>query len=197
MVISEIINKCADLFYINRDMITSKSKMRTAVRARQALAMALSIRGHSTSAIGRWLDRDHTTIMYNLEMAKEMMARDSMFGQKVFTLAQMVHQPDNPHPQRHKQTRQYEKSSSRSTCRRLVRSSPIDRDFSLPDRRITRRTRRNARPFQIARNGWSNTFPILYCSSGAERASPANHSGSGPKLLYMKQQGLTTPSAAM
>ena len=103
MVISDIIAQCADLFYINKNLIVSKSRLRTAVRARQALAMALSIRGHSTSAIGRWLDRDHTTIMYNLEMAKEMMARDSMFGQKVFTLAQMVHQPDNPHPQRHKQ----------------------------------------------------------------------------------------------
>lgn len=103
MVISEIINKCADLFYINRDMITSKSRMRTAVRARQALAMALSIRGHSTSAIGRWLDRDHTTVMHNLDMAKNIMSRDSLFGEKVFILAQMVHQPVSPHPQRHKQ----------------------------------------------------------------------------------------------
>ena len=32
------------------------------------------------------------------------MARDSMFGEKVFILAQMVHQPLNPHPQRHRQT---------------------------------------------------------------------------------------------
>ena len=103
VVISEIINKCADLFYINRDLITSKSRMRTAVKARQALAMALSIRGHSTSAIGRWLDRDHTTIMHNLGMAKEIMSRDSLFGEKVFILAQMVHQPVNLHPQRHKQ----------------------------------------------------------------------------------------------
>lgn len=103
MVISEIINKCADLFCINRDMITLKSKMRTAVRARQALAMALSIRGHSTSAIGRWLDRDHTTIMHNLDVAKKIMSRDSLFGEKVFILAQMVHQPVNLHPQRHKQ----------------------------------------------------------------------------------------------
>lgn len=103
VVISEIINKCADLFYINRDLITSKSRMRTAVKARQALAMALSIRGHSTAAIGRWLDRDHTTIMHNLEVAKKIMSHDSLFGEKVFILAQMVHQPDNPHPQRHKQ----------------------------------------------------------------------------------------------
>lgn len=104
MVISDLINKCADLFYINRDMITSKSKLRTAVRARQALAMALSIRGHSTAAIGRWLDRDHTTIMHNLEVAKGIMAHDSLFGEKVFVLAQMVHPVVKPHPQRHKQT---------------------------------------------------------------------------------------------
>lgn len=104
MIISEIIDKCAELFYINKNLIVSKSRLRTATRARQALAMALSIRGHSTAAIGRWLERDHTTILYNLEMAKEIMARDSMFGEKVFILAQMVHQPLNPHPQRHKQT---------------------------------------------------------------------------------------------
>lgn len=103
MVISDIINKCADLFYTNRELIMSKSKMATAVRARQALAMALSIRGHSTAAIGRWLDRDHTTIMHSLEVAKKIMASDSMFGQKVFALAQMASQPVKLHPQRHKQ----------------------------------------------------------------------------------------------
>lgn len=103
MIISDIVAKCADLFYVNRDLILSKSRMRTAVRARQALAMALSIRGHSTAAIGRWLDRDHTTILHNLEVAKEIMARDSLFGEKVFILAKMVHQPVKLHPQRHKQ----------------------------------------------------------------------------------------------
>lgn len=103
MVISDIIAECANLFHINKSLIVSKKRLRTAVRARQALAMALSIRGHSTSAIGRWLDRDHTTIMYNLDVAKYLMERDSIFGQKVFALAQMVHQPDKLHPQRHKQ----------------------------------------------------------------------------------------------
>lgn len=103
MVISDIIAECANLFHINKSLIVSKKRLRTAVRARQALAMALSIRGHSTSAIGRWLDRDHTTIMYNLDVAKMLMERDSIFGQKVFALAQMVHQPEQLHPQRHKQ----------------------------------------------------------------------------------------------
>lgn len=103
MVISDIVTKCADLFYVNRDLITSKSRMRTAVRARQALAMALSIRGHSTAAIGRWLDRDHTTILHNIEVAKEIMARDSLFGEKIFILAKMVHPVNKPHPQRRKQ----------------------------------------------------------------------------------------------
>lgn len=104
MVISDIVAECANLFHINKSLIISKKRFRPAVRARQALAMALSIRGHSTSAIGRWLDRDHTTIMYNLDVAKMLMERDSIFGQKVFALAQMVHQPEQPHPQRHKQT---------------------------------------------------------------------------------------------
>lgn len=103
MVISDIVAECANLFHINKSLIISKKRFRPAVRARQALAMALSIRGHSTSAIGRWLDRDHTTIMYNLDVAKMLVERDSIFGQKVFALAQMVHQPEQPHPQRHKQ----------------------------------------------------------------------------------------------
>lgn len=103
MVISDIIEECANLFHVNKSLIVSKKRFRTAVRARQALAMALSIRGHSTSAIGRWLDRDHTTIMHSLDVAKHLMERDSIFGQKVFALAQMVHQPIKLHPQRHKQ----------------------------------------------------------------------------------------------
>lgn len=103
MVISDLVAECANLFHLNKTMIVSKTRQRTAVRARQALAMALSIRGHSTSAIGRWLDRDHTTIMHSLDVAKMLMERDSIFGQKVFALAQLVHQPIKPHPQRHKQ----------------------------------------------------------------------------------------------
>lgn len=106
MVISDLVAECANLFHINKSLIVSKTRQRTAVRARQALAMALSIRGHSTSAIGRWLDRDHTTIMHSLEVSKHLMERDSIFGQKVFALAQLVHQPAKPHPQRHKQVAQ-------------------------------------------------------------------------------------------
>lgn len=111
MFISDTIAKCADLFYVNQNLITSKSRLRTAVRARQALAMALSIRGHSTAAIGRWLGRDHTTIMHSLDVAKELMSRDSMFGEKVFLLAQSVHEVDNPHPQRHKQKAKLDKEA--------------------------------------------------------------------------------------
>ena len=103
MVISDLVAECANLFHLNKTMIVSKTRQRTAVRARQALAMALSIRGHSTAAIGRWLDRDHTTIMHSLEVSKHLMERDSIFGQKVFALAQLVHQPERLHPQRHKQ----------------------------------------------------------------------------------------------
>lgn len=133
MVISDLISNCADLFYVNKNLIISKSRLRTAVRARQALAMALSIRGHSASAIGRWLDRDHTTIIYNLEMAKEAMERDSIFGQKVFALAQMVHPVAEPHPQRHKQKAQLDENIKTA----VIRTKKIETEEDEDDRKYS------------------------------------------------------------
>ena len=48
------------------ELVMSRSRRRSAVRARQAVMRRLRADGFSTVQIGRWLGRDHSTVVHGL-----------------------------------------------------------------------------------------------------------------------------------
>ena len=61
---SEVIARVAFAFSVTTADILGPSRLSLHVRARRTAMAALSARGNSLAQIGRWMNRDHTTVMY-------------------------------------------------------------------------------------------------------------------------------------
>ena len=80
---SEIVKLCADLFEISPADLLSRKRRQQIVHARMALYAALRKRGWSYPRIGRFCGRDHSTVMYGVAAAEELMRRYPAYAEKV------------------------------------------------------------------------------------------------------------------
>lgn len=84
---TEIIRYCSKLFTVPTNHLTGLTRNDGAREARFALYRALRMRGHTYGAIGRMLDRDHTTILYGARQADKLIAACPAYAAKVAELA--------------------------------------------------------------------------------------------------------------
>jgi len=79
----EIIKLCATLFGVPVKDLVSPKRSKPIVEARFALYAALRMRGWSYTRIGRFLGRDHATVMYGVQRAEYIMERHPLYEKKV------------------------------------------------------------------------------------------------------------------
>lgn len=89
---TEVLHEASRLFKVHHRDILSKAKFDFILPARFALYKALHLRGNSYSQIGRWFDRDHTTVRHGVLRANEMMKQDINYFTKVSLLAETMEQ---------------------------------------------------------------------------------------------------------
>ena len=75
---------------VTEHALRGKGRSRAVVEARQALMFALWDGGMSYSAIGRLLDRHHSTIMYGVREAKVLRENHSAFREMCGVLRRLV-----------------------------------------------------------------------------------------------------------
>jgi chromosomal replication initiation ATPase DnaA len=83
----EIIKLCATLFEVPVKDLVSPKRSKPIVEARFALYAALRMRGWSYTRIGRFLGRDHATVMYGVQRAEYIMERHPLYEEKVEKLS--------------------------------------------------------------------------------------------------------------
>lgn len=81
-----LVAEAARLFNTTSADIMSHSRFQPHVRPRWAVAYALHRRGVPYAEIGRWLDRDHTTIIHCIREMPGRMARDEHLTEATDTL---------------------------------------------------------------------------------------------------------------
>lgn len=86
MLRSDVIKRGCDLFEVSLKEIMDDCRPRHICRARFGLYYALNKRGGSSAAIGRWLKRDHSTVLHGLTRAEWYMENDPDFRQIVESL---------------------------------------------------------------------------------------------------------------
>lgn len=64
-----LLKKCAEMFDVSPADILSLRRGAQVLAARRAFYLAMRMRGWSYAAIGRFMDRDHTTIMTGVQHA--------------------------------------------------------------------------------------------------------------------------------
>jgi len=79
----EIIRLCATLFAVPVEDIMSPKRNQRIVEARFAFYAALRMRGWSYPRIGKFLGRDHATVMYGVQRAEYIMERHPLYKEKV------------------------------------------------------------------------------------------------------------------
>jgi chromosomal replication initiation ATPase DnaA len=84
---TEIVKLCADLFDLPSTDLLGRKRNKQAVEARFALYAALRQRGWSYPRIGRFLGRDHASIMYGVRRAEYIMERHRPYEEKVERVA--------------------------------------------------------------------------------------------------------------
>lgn len=89
MLKEDFIKECATLFSIHPRDLMGNYRFAFVVRARQALYLALRKRGWSYPRIGRFLDRDHSTVIYGAKQALYRMDRDPAYAAKVDRLTDL------------------------------------------------------------------------------------------------------------
>jgi chromosomal replication initiation ATPase DnaA len=83
MLKEDLALECARLFNIHPRDLLGTYRFRFIVRARQALYLALRRRGWSYPAIGRFLSRDHSSVIYGTKMALHLSQRDPEYAAKI------------------------------------------------------------------------------------------------------------------
>ena len=89
---TEVLHEAARLFKVHPRDLTGKAQFNFLIPARFALYKALHLRGNSYSQIGRWFDRDHSTVRHGVLRASEMMKQDINYFTKVSILAETMEQ---------------------------------------------------------------------------------------------------------
>ena len=89
MLNSELVNAAAEMFHIHPRDLIGPYRFKFLMSGRFALAKALRMRGWTLSEIGRLMNRDHTSIMYQVKEAEYWMSRDQAYADKVKALAEL------------------------------------------------------------------------------------------------------------
>lgn len=84
---TELVVECSKMFGVHYRDIMGPSRFRFVTVPRFALYKAMRMRGWSYSQIGRFMDRDHTTVMHGVTRAEYYMERDPDYTAKVNALA--------------------------------------------------------------------------------------------------------------
>lgn len=82
-----LVKECAKAFDVPSELIVGASRKGRVIPARFALYKALRLRGWSYLAIGRFLGRDHATVMHGTKRAEWMAERDAEYAAKVQRIA--------------------------------------------------------------------------------------------------------------
>ena len=80
---SEFIEYAAKVFLIKPEELLGHSRKRRFARARFAAYKALYMRSQCYSHVGRWCNRDHSTVRYGIDRAEYYMAREERFRKRV------------------------------------------------------------------------------------------------------------------
>lgn len=77
-MIAAVIASCAEHYGVLVDQVLGRSRCRIPVRARQAAMYVLNRRdGMSTTAVGRIMDRDHSTVIHAVAVVENMRSCDA------------------------------------------------------------------------------------------------------------------------
>lgn len=87
MTHDQLIDTTAWLWGIPRPLLLSRSRAARVVEARQALSWALRQGGWSLEEIGDLLDRHHTTIMDQVEIAERRAKQNARYQERLHVLA--------------------------------------------------------------------------------------------------------------
>ena len=85
----DIVRAGGQLFDVCPDEIMSVRKSRKTVRARYAIQKAMSLRGNSTTGIGRMMGRDHSTIVHALRRADMWSELDPVYKERIEQIASL------------------------------------------------------------------------------------------------------------
>jgi len=82
-----VVLRCAELFHVDRRDLMGNYRFKFLMPAKFALCAALRAQGFSYSRIGKFLGRDHSTIIYAVDRAHWQMSKDPQYKDKIDTLA--------------------------------------------------------------------------------------------------------------
>ena len=85
----------ADLFAIEPEYLVGHNRRLRFSKARFAMYKALRMRGTTFSQIGRWCERDHSTVRHGVERAEYYMERDETFRKRVMRLVEFCAPKDD------------------------------------------------------------------------------------------------------
>ena len=83
---AEIVKEAERLFKVHRRDILGPARYGFVVQVRHAVFLALRLRGNSFPQVGRYLDRDHSTIIYGCRKAEAQMKVDPEYREKIEAL---------------------------------------------------------------------------------------------------------------
>lgn len=83
MLVQDIINEASAIFNVHRRDIVGPYRYRFLIPCRFALYYALRERGASLATVGRWMQRDHSSVIHGIERAKDMIERDQGYAKLV------------------------------------------------------------------------------------------------------------------
>lgn len=84
---TEFILKASEMFDVHPRDLVGDPRFGFLIPARFAVYKALKLRGWSYAAIGRLMNRDHSTVIHGVTRADYMMERDSCYAAKVQELS--------------------------------------------------------------------------------------------------------------
>lgn len=89
MLTSDYVKAAAEMFHVHPRDLIGPYKFHFLLLPRFALSKALRLRGWTLPRIGRLVNRDHTTVMYQIKQAEMHMERDAGYAAKVKALAEL------------------------------------------------------------------------------------------------------------
>lgn len=84
----ELVAKCSEMFDVHPRDLLGPARFGFLIPARFALYKAMRIRGWSFAQIGRFMNRDHSTVIHGVARAEYIMARDEQYREKVQELVE-------------------------------------------------------------------------------------------------------------
>lgn len=92
MLKEDIVKEASALFNVHPRDLMGNYRFRFVARARQALYLALRRRGWSYPQIGRFMNRDHSSVIYGTKVALHLEQRDPEYARKIEILTDMEYE---------------------------------------------------------------------------------------------------------